>query len=469
MDFVFAPGGLDSLNDSGSFGWLKSLHSFVQIIINFSSPSLIHFVAPSFQPQTSEVSKLSFASFSFLSSLLQVSVFNSSRDEKWNRSFWSFCSWKLEIYKSSKTKMKKQMTTSATSTASTAEVAVSEVSVELILVDRNPAVVAEWKKQKAFMEDSRVKIICANLQDVDKHLQKTDTNSSVNIDLSHSNCNLDKVNAVGTYDCLINSGNSFGQMDGGSDTIICEMFGWPLLTRVQESILKYWGGEQPVGTSLLVPLIVNSNSSVTTDNTTDNGYSSKWLVHTPLTRSPAQKVDEKMNSSYLALWGALMTIENAKEELFMAINNCNNCNALSSLSNSVLPTTLTSERTLRVLCLGLGTGMAGGNAEIIAKQMALAWKNYRNRISVTEDKLSKFPKFEVKDAKDGYLIPSAVVDLKTRELLETTKVTKTAGTTSLPQSRLSVVSTSYFTFPTATVRVETLPFASANHSLFLPT
>lgn len=343
-----------------------------------------------------------------------------------------------------------------------------EVIVELILLDRNPFVVAEWKKQKVFTEDPRVKIICANLQDVDRELHKLDS------------CNLDKVS---TYDCLINSGNSFGQMDGGSDTIICEMFGWSLLTRVQESILKYWGGEQPVGTSLLVPLAINATNTdriLSIDdgvNGSDsyNSYCGKWLVHTPLTRSPAQKFDEKMNSSYLALWGALMTIENAKEDLFMAVDNRNhnNCTGVSNVSN------LSVGRKIRVLCLGLGTGMAGGNAKIIAKQMALAWENYRNRVSLKEAKEVQVLK-ESKFLTNEYLIPSVVVDLKTRELFETTKpikpvATSPAATTTLAavanlsQSRSSIPligSTasighpSYFTFS---------PLASAKNSHFLST
>src|SRR5436190_590649 len=54
------------------------------------------------------------------------------------------------------------------------------------------------------------------------------------------------------YDCLVNSGNSFGLMDGGIDSAIVAHFGEELRARVQAHILAEYLGEQPVGTSFIV-------------------------------------------------------------------------------------------------------------------------------------------------------------------------------------------------------------------------
>ena len=54
-------------------------------------------------------------------------------------------------------------------------------------------------------------------------------------------------------DCAVSPGNSYGLMDGGLDLAISEHFGWGLQDAVQQEILERYGGEQPVGTCLVVP------------------------------------------------------------------------------------------------------------------------------------------------------------------------------------------------------------------------
>ena len=52
--------------------------------------------------------------------------------------------------------------------------------------------------------------------------------------------------------CVVSPANAFGLMDGGYDYAITDYFGGQLQERVQEYILKNYGGEQPLGTSFLV-------------------------------------------------------------------------------------------------------------------------------------------------------------------------------------------------------------------------
>lgn len=58
---------------------------------------------------------------------------------------------------------------------------------------------------------------------------------------------------VPEFDCLVSPANSFGIMDGGIDLAISYFFGWELMESVQKRILRDFFGEQPVGTSMIVP------------------------------------------------------------------------------------------------------------------------------------------------------------------------------------------------------------------------
>src|SRR5262245_60142676 len=109
----------------------------------------------------------------------------------------------------------------------------------LILVDPNERLVAAWRD--AFEDQPRVEIVHGRFED------------------------------LATYDCLVSAANSFGLMDGGVDGAIIRYFGFDLMDRVQERIVRDWLGEQPVGSSMLV----------------ETGHPDHpWLAHTPTMRIP---------------------------------------------------------------------------------------------------------------------------------------------------------------------------------------
>lgn len=77
--------------------------------------------------------------------------------------------------------------------------------------------------------------------------------------------------SVPEYDCMVSPANSFGLMDGGIDAAIIKYFGPQLQMRVLDAVRQHWHGEQPVGTSMLVP----------------TGHPRHpWLAHTPTMRVP---------------------------------------------------------------------------------------------------------------------------------------------------------------------------------------
>lgn len=78
---------------------------------------------------------------------------------------------------------------------------------------------------------------------------------------------------------IVSPANAFGLMTGGYDKAIVNHFGYQLMQDVQTRIMKKWGGEQPVGTSISVPIV---NHLVTED-----GYTRyPILIHTPTMRIP---------------------------------------------------------------------------------------------------------------------------------------------------------------------------------------
>ncbi|KAL6077932.1 Phage-tail assembly protein-like protein, variant 2 [Balamuthia mandrillaris] len=68
------------------------------------------------------------------------------------------------------------------------------------------------------------------------------------------------------FDCMVSAANSFGLMDGGVDAAITAFFGDQLQQRVQQHIIDHFDGEQPVGTSFILPT---------------NHPRHPWLAHTP--------------------------------------------------------------------------------------------------------------------------------------------------------------------------------------------
>lgn len=78
-------------------------------------------------------------------------------------------------------------------------------------------------------------------------------------------------------DCVVSPANSFGLMDGGYDLAITKWFGDQLQQRVQKHIIKDYYGEQPVGSSFIIP--------------TTPLDSKQFLIHTPSMRTPGRIID----------------------------------------------------------------------------------------------------------------------------------------------------------------------------------
>jgi O-acetyl-ADP-ribose deacetylase (regulator of RNase III) len=56
-----------------------------------------------------------------------------------------------------------------------------------------------------------------------------------------------------SFDCVVTAGNSFGLMDEVWDLAVVRFFGRHVMERIQARILADHLGEQPVGTSVIVP------------------------------------------------------------------------------------------------------------------------------------------------------------------------------------------------------------------------
>ncbi len=140
------------------------------------------------------------------------------------------------------------------------------------------------------------------------------------------------------FDCLVSPANSFGLMDGGVDLAIRNFFGMKLQYRVQKRIQKDFYGEQPVGTSMIV--------------FTENEQH-PFLAHTPTMRVPLDI--SKTDNVYNAMFAMLGAVANHNK-------------------NSKL-------RIEKVLCPGLGTATGRVPLKEAARQMAVAYKNFKNPTS----------------------------------------------------------------------------------------
>lgn len=80
-------------------------------------------------------------------------------------------------------------------------------------------------------------------------------------------------------EAVVSPANSFGLMDGGYDKAITDYFGKDIMKEVQRKIMFDWRGEQPVGTSMSVPIYNRVFNTI---------YGSKicQLIHTPSMRTP---------------------------------------------------------------------------------------------------------------------------------------------------------------------------------------
>ena len=113
---------------------------------------------------------------------------------------------------------------------------------KLYLLDREAKTVETWKTYFDGIED--VEAVCDDL----KHFMDT-----------HE------------VECVVAHSNSYGLMDEGYDLAISDWFGWDLMNRVQDHILKTYRGEQPAGSSFIIETKVNGIK----------------LIHTPTMRIPS--------------------------------------------------------------------------------------------------------------------------------------------------------------------------------------
>lgn len=96
-----------------------------------------------------------------------------------------------------------------------------------------------------------------------------------------------------TYiEAIVSPANSFGLMDGGYDKAITDYFGKQLMKDVQDTIMRDWCGEQPVGTSITVPIVQRLIYKQIDDEKILP--CNPLLIHTPSMRTPEQIVDSRI-------------------------------------------------------------------------------------------------------------------------------------------------------------------------------
>lgn len=136
------------------------------------------------------------------------------------------------------------------------------------------------------------------------------------------------------YDCVVTGGNSFGLMDAGMDLAVVKHFGRDLMERIQRKILEDFLGEQPVGTSIIVPT---------------GNPDHPFVAHTPTMRIPMNI--RGTDHVYLAMWATLTAVHRHNRD---------------------------EQRQIRTLaCPGLGTGTGGMEPLEAALQMRLAWEHFK--------------------------------------------------------------------------------------------
>lgn len=113
--------------------------------------------------------------------------------------------------------------------------------------------------------------------------KKVENIEIINDDFAHF------MNTHPKIDAVVSPANSFGLMDGGYDAAITAYFGNDLMNDVQQKIIRRWYGEQPVGTSMTVPI---KCKTVPDERTLQNKYA--ILIHTPTMRTPEKIVDSRI-------------------------------------------------------------------------------------------------------------------------------------------------------------------------------
>jgi O-acetyl-ADP-ribose deacetylase (regulator of RNase III) len=105
------------------------------------------------------------------------------------------------------------------------------------------------------------------------------------------------------FDCVVSAANSFGLMDGGVDQCITDYFGVQMMHRIQRRIIGEFAGEQPVGTSIVVPGL--TDDMIGTETRFDR---MKYVAHTPTMRVPRDV--NGSDHAYKAMKAALLAVRN---------------------------------------------------------------------------------------------------------------------------------------------------------------
>lgn len=104
------------------------------------------------------------------------------------------------------------------------------------------------------------------------------------------------------FDCVVSAANSFGLMDGGVDQCITDYFGLQMMRRVQDRIIQEFAGEQPVGTSIIVPGL--TTGMIGSETRFDR---MKFVAHTPTMRVPRDV--NGSDHAYKAMKAALLAVK----------------------------------------------------------------------------------------------------------------------------------------------------------------
>jgi O-acetyl-ADP-ribose deacetylase (regulator of RNase III) len=135
------------------------------------------------------------------------------------------------------------------------------------------------------------------------------------------------------FDCVIIAGNSFGLMDAGMDLAIIRYFGHHVMELIQKRILDDFLGEQPVGTSIIIPT---------------GNEAHPFVAHAPTMRIPMNICGT--DHVYLAMWATLTSVHR---------HNRLEIRKIKSLA-----------------CPGFGTGTGGMNSSEAALQLCLAYEHF---------------------------------------------------------------------------------------------
>ncbi len=139
---------------------------------------------------------------------------------------------------------------------------------------------------------------------------------------------------LGPHDAFVTAGNAFGIMTAGIDAAVVRYFGESLMRGVQHRILDDFFGEQPVGTAFVIPT---------------GDRSIPFLVHAPTMRVPGSI--EGTDKVYNATWAAILAI------------HAHNRVSGQKIEVAAMP--------------AMGTGFGGVPYDEAARQMAAAYRHYR--------------------------------------------------------------------------------------------